>query len=462
MKKRVSSLMLAAVLAAMSVTACSGGKEAGTTPVTTAAAEKAAEETKSEQQTAETPAPTEEKAADGSVDLTVTMPLGQWTDNFDILIEAYKAEHPELGTIAATFTSTSDYNDLLKAAAAAGELPDIIGTNYGEPFKEWNNYMADLSTDFPAYELFTEDQKTLGTVNGKVVVAPIYLEGTGILYNMALLEKAGWKEVPKTRDELKKLCEDLTAAGIQPFMHQWAETNLNLFNWVGPTWLGNKENGGLDFIQKMLSGEDMDLANDPEMNEFLDYYDIAIQYAQPNATATDKWTARNAFFLEEAAMLTGEGSWEYPNIMNVNPDLMNHIKQDVIPCSNDADKNHLQIQTMCAGVSSQSKNVKAAKDFLSYIRSSEAARVWHQETMGSPTSIVSLEISDKLPCIAVDVLDHVAAGKASESMWEFTPAVLATDLEEIWSRYVNQQISREDFTARYAEIFKDYAAGKYN
>lgn len=71
MKKRVSSLMLAA----MSVTACSGGKEAGTTPVTTAAAEKAAEETKSEQQTAETPAPTEEKAADGSVDLTVTMPL---------------------------------------------------------------------------------------------------------------------------------------------------------------------------------------------------------------------------------------------------------------------------------------------------------------------------------------------------------------------------------------------------
>ena len=149
--------MLAAMFTAMSVTACSGGKEAGTTPVTTAAAEKAAEETKSEQQTAETPAPTEEKAADGSVDLTVTMPLGQWTDNFDILIEAYKAEHPEIGTIEATFPSTSDYNDLLKAAAAAGELPDIIGTNYGEPFKEWNNYMADLSTDFPAYELFSED-----------------------------------------------------------------------------------------------------------------------------------------------------------------------------------------------------------------------------------------------------------------------------------------------------------------
>lgn len=454
MKKRWGAIVLASVLAAMSISACSGGKTtepADTGKVTEAATEKEAE--------ASTPA---EKPADGSVNLTVTMPLGQWTDNFDVLIEAYKAEHPEIGTIEATFPSTSDYNDLLKAAAAAGELPDIIGTNYGEPFKEWNNYMADLSTDFPVFDLLTEDQKTLGTVNGKVVVAPIYLEGTGILYNMELLGKAGWTEVPKTRDELQKLCEDLTAAGIQPFMHQWAETNLNLFNWVGPTWLGNKENGGLDFIQKMLAGEDMDLANDVELNEFLDYYDIAIQYAQPNATATDKWTARNAFFLEEAAMLTGEGSWEYPNIMNVNPELMGHIKQDVIPCSNEADKNHMQIQTMCAGVSDQSKHVKEAKEFLAYIISSEEARVWHQETMGSPTSIVSLEISDKLPCIAIDVLDHVAAGKASESMWEFTPAVLATDLEEIWSRYVNQQISREDFIARYEEIFKDYAAGKYN
>ncbi len=61
---------------------------------------------------------------------------------------------------------------------------------------------------------FTEDQKTLGTVNGKVVVAPIYLEGTEFFIAWRCL-KAGWKRF-RNRDELKKLCEDLTAA-IQPF-----------------------------------------------------------------------------------------------------------------------------------------------------------------------------------------------------------------------------------------------------
>lgn len=452
MKKFLAVSLTIGIVAAL--TACGGGNTS-----TEAPAEKNAVTTgeKSEETTT---AEAEVKA--GSIDLTVMMPLGQWTDNFDVLIESYRVSHPEIGTIEATFPSTSDYNDLLKAAAAAGELPDIMGTNYGEPFKEWNHYLADLSVDFPAFELMTDEQKTLGTLNGKVVIAPIYVEGTGILYNMALLEKAGWDHTPQTLDELSRLCEDLTAAGIQPFVHQWAETSLNLFNWVGPTWLGNKEGGGLTFMEKMLAGEDVDLANDTELKEFLDYYDIAMKYAQNNATATDKWTARNSFFLEEAAMLTGEGSWEYPNIMNVNPDLMEHIKQDVIPCSNDAKKNHLQLQTVCAGVNAESKNVKAAKEFLDYIIASEDARIWHQETMGSPTAIVSLEVSDQLPSIAVDVIDLMNEGRASESMWEFTPSVLSTDMEEMWSLYVNGQTDRAGFISRYEEIFKDYAAGKYN
>ena len=31
----------------------------------------------------------------GSIDLTVMLPLGQWTDNFDVLVDSYKADHPE-------------------------------------------------------------------------------------------------------------------------------------------------------------------------------------------------------------------------------------------------------------------------------------------------------------------------------------------------------------------------------
>lgn len=396
------------------------------------------------------------------IKLRVSLPLGQWTDNFDVLIEAYMAKHPEIESIDATFPSSDVYNDLLKSDLAAGELPDIISVSYGRLNEEWFQYCADLSTDFPAYEHLTEAQISAGTYEGHgMIIAPIYVEGTGILYNMRLLEKAGWTTVPQTRDELAKLCEDLVAAGIKPFMHQWAETYLNLFNWVGPTWLGNKENQGIDFLEALLVGEDMNLAEDKEWNDFLDTYEILMKYAQEGAIATDKWTCRNAFFLEECAMLVGEGSWETPNIANTNPDLLPYARQECLPVSNDS-VNKMQIQTITIAVAEMDEaQTKAAKEFASFIIDSEEARDWHQVLMGSPTAVTTLEVSPDLPQLGKDVITYMQEGRASESLYTFMPAVIMTDLEEAWARFVGQNLSREEFTKRYEQIFKDYADGFY-
>ena len=400
--------------------------------------------------------------ADG-IHLTVCMPLGQWTDNFDVLIQSYMAEHPEIASIDATFPSSDVYNDLLKADLAANKLPDIISLAYGRLNSEWFQYCADLSTDFPAYADLTEAQIELGTDEKYgFIIAPIYVEGTGILYNMNLLAKAGWDHTPKTRDELAKLCEDLVAAGIKPFMHQWGETFLNLFNWVGPTWLGNKEGQGRDFLEKMLAGENMDLEHDKEWNDFLDTYEILIKYAQDGAIATDKWTCRNAFFLEECAMLVGEGSWETPNIANTNEALLAYARQGELPVSNDQ-PNNLQLQTIAISVTKNEneEQLKAAKAFASYIIDSPEAAKWHQELMGSPTSVITLPVSESLPQLGKDVIALMQEGRASESMYQFMPAVITSDLEEAWARYVAQDLDRAAFTARYQQIFKDYADGFY-
>lgn len=401
--------------------------------------------------------------ADG-IKLTVCMPLGQWTDNFNVLIDAYMAQHPEIESIDATFPSSDVYDDLLKADLAAGELPDIISIAYGRLNSEWFQYCADLSTDFPAYADLTENQIQIGSdENYGFIIAPVYEEGTGILYNTGILEKVGWDHTPQTRDELAKLAADLKAAGITPFMHQWAETYLNLFNWVGPTWLGNKEGQGREFLERMLAGEDVDLANDKEWNDFMDTYEILIEYAQEGAIATNKWTCRNAFFLEECAMLVGEGSWETPNIANTNPELLNHVKQDVLPVSNDPAANNLQLQTIGISVTKNADPAKekAAKEFASFIIDSPEAAKWHQETMGSPTSVITLEVSENLPALGKDVIALMQEGRASESMYQFMPAVIMTDLEEAWARFVAKDFTREAFTERYEQIFKDYADGFY-
>lgn len=214
----------------------------------------------------------------------------------------------------------------------------------------------------------------------------------------------------------------------------------------------------------MLAGEDMNLSEDEDWNAFLDTYEqILIPYAQEGAIATDKWTARNAFFLEECAMLVGEGSWETPNIAEMNPDLLDYVKQDLLPIYNEADKNMMQLQTISASVTDSGDPVRvaAAKDFLSYIVSSEEARVWHQELMGNPTSITTLEASENMPKLAVDVVNVMKEGRGAESMFEWMPVNMHPDLEQAWAMFVAGEYDRDQFTERYEQIFKDYAAGLY-
>lgn len=401
----------------------------------------------------------------GSVDLSIMLPLGQWTDNFNMLIDAYKAEHPEIGEITATFPGSDKYDDLLVSALSAGELPNIINLGYGVRRQDWWQYCEDLSTGCPAYEMLTDAQIENGTDGDYgMLVLPMTMEGTGILYNTKILEETGWDHMPETRDELLQYCKDLKEKGIQPFMLPWAETYLNLFNNVGNYWLLDKPDGGKETLAKLMNGEDVDLANDPEMTELLDTYEqILMPYAQEGAVSADKWTCRNAFFAEECAMLIGEGSYETPNIQNANPALLDHVKQGILPISNDASKNKMAIATISISVTkNDDPNVVAcAKDFASWLVSSDTARLWHQETMGSPTSIQGLEVSDKLPVIAKDVIDTIDAGKATENVFVYMPSSIYTDMQENWAKYVAGVETREQFLERYQQIFKDLKDGIY-
>ena len=462
-KRRVAALFMAAAMAVTGMTGCGSSDTATTEAAKTEAGSEAA--SKEETEAAKEETIDVKSLPAGSVDLSIMLPLGQWTDNFNMLIDAYKAEHPEIGEITATFPGSDKYDDLLVSALSAGELPNIINLGYGVRRQDWWQYCEDLSTGCPAYEMLTDAQIKNGTDGDYgMLVLPMTMEGTGILYNTKILEETGWDHMPETRDELLQYCKDLKEKGIQPFMLPWAETYLNLFNNVGNYWLLDKPDGGKETLAKLMNGEDVDLANDPEMTELLDTYEqILMPYAQEGAVSADKWTCRNAFFAEECAMLIGEGSYETPNIQYANPALLDHVKQGILPISNDASKNKMAIATISISVTkNDDPNVVAcAKDFASWLVSSDTARLWHQETMGSPTSIQGLEVSDKLPVIAKDVIDTIDAGKATENVFVYMPSSIYTDMQENWAKYVAGVETREQFLERYQQIFKDLKDGIY-
>ena len=242
-KRRVAALFMAAAMAVTGMTGCGSSDTATTEAAKTEAGSEAA--SKEETEAAKEETIDVKSLPAGSVDLSIMLPLGQWTDNFNMLIDAYKAEHPEIGEITATFPGSDKYDDLLVSALSAGELPNIINLGYGVRRQDWWQYCEDLSTGCPAYEMLTDAQIENGTDGDYgMLVLPMTMEGTGILYNTKILEETGWDHMPETRDELLQYCKDLKEKGIQPFMLQWAETYQNLFNNVGNYWLLDKPDGG--------------------------------------------------------------------------------------------------------------------------------------------------------------------------------------------------------------------------
>ncbi|MCD8223298.1 MAG: ABC transporter substrate-binding protein [Clostridiales bacterium] len=451
--KKCLALTLAAVLAASTLAGCGGGSTT-TAETTTAAAASAAE---SSAETTEAAAAAEREP--GSVNLSIMLALGQWTDNFDSVIEDYKKDNPQIGTIEYEFPSSSTYWDLLKGYLSAGTMPDIFGCGFGEQIENWNEYLADLS-DLNAAADLTDEQVAMCSLDGKTIqVMPMVMEGWGILYNMKYLNQVGWEKTPETISELEQLCKDLEAAGIQPFIHHYAETSLSLTNHLGSTWITVKDDP-LGYFEELKSGKDMNLAEDEDLNAMLDYYDLVLQYGNDDVIATDKWTGRNSFFLEEGAMVDDEGSWEIPNIMDVNPDLADHVVQGLVPISDDASKNKLQTASICAAVYKDSPELEEAKKFLDYLTKSDYTAYWHQDVMGNIPCLSTVPVSENLACLGQDVFALMQDGKTHEVMTPWTPDEVKDSLGEVWSLYVGKQIDRAQFFEQYQAVWTNYAANK--
>ena len=122
--KKCLALVLAAALAASALAGCGSGSSS----TDTKASETKAEETKAAGDTAAAGESGTSEKEPGSVNLSIMLALGQWTDVILTLsLRDYKKDNPQIGTIEYEFPSSSTYWDLLKKGyLSAGTMPDIL------------------------------------------------------------------------------------------------------------------------------------------------------------------------------------------------------------------------------------------------------------------------------------------------------------------------------------------------
>lgn len=136
--------------------------------------------------------------------------------NSDPVELAIEAQFPDVDIVVLEQASIPDIQTHVRQPAVQRELEDIIFTGYLQDMEVSDSIFYDLSAeDFTS--LYNQSVLNNMSSGGSLYQLPINSSIQGIFYNKSLFESYGW-EIPETIDAFYKLCDEISAQGIRPFV----------------------------------------------------------------------------------------------------------------------------------------------------------------------------------------------------------------------------------------------------
>ena len=236
------------------------------------------------------------------------------------------------------------------------------------------------AVDLSAEKWVSEAEGYTTDINGKIYSFPLCIEGRGIIYNKAVIDKALGTEFDPasvtTQDEFVALLDKLVEKGIERPVSMAKEDwslGAHQLQYIYETYDGTSD-GAQKVIGDIKSGK-MDLATYSRMSEFLDTFDILKKYnvaqkdplgADYDEMAIDLADGKTAFWFN--------GNWAWPNISEAGakeddeygflPYFLNNDKSDF---ANQMIQASPSKQVMLDGQVATEKEQAAGKEFLNWI-----------------------------------------------------------------------------------------------
>uniref|UniRef100_A0A7V4CPI8 ABC transporter substrate-binding protein n=1 Tax=Fervidobacterium pennivorans TaxID=93466 RepID=A0A7V4CPI8_FERPE len=177
--------------------------------------------------------------------VTITMTAGAVGKELEVLyaqLDVFMKQNPNIKvSVMPMPNSSTERHDLYVTYLASGEKePTVLMLDVIWP-AEFAPYLEDLTADKDYFELnkFLPGTVKAATVNGRIVAIPWFTDAGLLYYRKDLLEKYGFKNPPKTWDELVQMAKTITAK----------EKNM-----VGFVWQGARYEGLVcDFMEYLVS-----------------------------------------------------------------------------------------------------------------------------------------------------------------------------------------------------------------
>lgn len=229
--------------------------------------------------------------------------------------ELAKIYTEETGVEVTVVTAASgEYETTLMAEMAKTDAPTLFQVNGPVGLKSWEDYCYDLSKSAIYKELTSTDFALKGS-DGAVRGIGYVIESYGLITNVTLLEKAGYKvDDIKSFDDLKKVAEDITKRSKELGFAAFTSAGMDASSdWRFKTHLANLP----IYFEYQADGIN---ATEAIKGTYLDNYRAMWDLYINNSTCAPKDLSgktgddsRNEF-LEGKAVFFQNGSWEYAGV----------------------------------------------------------------------------------------------------------------------------------------------------
>jgi raffinose/stachyose/melibiose transport system substrate-binding protein len=401
MKSRRLSALVAAMLAASLLAACSGGTN----------------------------------AASGSGDNKTLTLASVDQGSIEDVVKAFEAANPGV-KVNFTTSGADQYQQQIRTQLASGTAPDVmtVWPGNGNPGATFvlakPGYLLDLS-DQPWASKYPAGVKSVAEYNGKTYNAIFGLNGIGAVYNQQAMDKAGLKP-PSTWTELLSFCKAAAAKGTPAFalgiQDNWV-TQLVLYALVATTVYSKDA----DFDKKMAAGQ-ASFSNSEWTTALAKYIEMNKSGCfQPNALGTS-YEASQGLAATGKTLGIVQGNWVVALLKGKNPNGTFVLK--ALPANDDPVSVFMPAAAGAGyGVNAKAKNKDLAMKFITYVMSPEGMSVFNKKQGSLPSLPGAGSAVD--PSLA-DLSTFIGQGKTVPFMDQLWPnakvqQTMLSGLQEIFS-----------------------------
>ncbi|TYB55954.1 carbohydrate ABC transporter substrate-binding protein [Nonomuraea sp. PA05] len=330
---------------------------------------------------------------------------GYGRDMYTQVIAAYEAKHPNVDV---QLQISKSIEDEITPNMKAGRFPDVVVLGQGRKAALTETLIKDKALEDLTPVLQAKvpgEDKTVGGKlidgivgnlntnpygDGKTYTMPMYYAPTGLFYNQGLFDQKGWK-VPATWDELFELGEKAKKDGISLFTYPTAGYLDSYF------FALLADVGGEQFYTDVMTYK-QGVWKTPQARQALDLTAKLLKYAAPTTVGyanEQDFTKNQQSILDNKTLFMPNGTWIVGEMKDAPRADGFKWALTPLPAVTAGGKRYITTSVESVWVPSAAKNKDAAKEFVAYLYSDEAAKIFAKANAVQPIQGIASSLTEE-------------------------------------------------------------------